>query len=52
MTLKLKPLPASPPPGRGIDPLVSDISGYHFGVPVYFRSLQYHAMQPAVNIPM
>ena len=34
MAVKLNPLSASSIPARGIDILVSDISGYHFGVPV------------------
>jgi len=29
MTLKLEFSPVSPPPGKDIDPLVSDILGYH-----------------------
>ena len=51
-TLKLKRLPAYPLPGRGIDPLVSDISDYHGGVPAFCHSLYYDAVQPVVNVPM
>jgi len=37
--VKMNSVPASPPPGRGIDILVIDISGYHGGVPVDCHSL-------------
>jgi len=49
--VKLNTLSSSPPPGRGIDILVIDISGYHGGVPVDYRSL-HDAVQPAVNVSM
>jgi len=52
LTHNAVPLPAAPPPGRGIDILVIDVSDYHGGVRIDCHSLKYDAIMPVVNVPM
>jgi len=52
MLLKFERLTALQQPAKSSETFVTDISGYHSPVPVDCHSLQYDAVQSAVNVPM